>query len=113
MGHKGGYLDDSYFRPELETHVEEYRKAIPNLTIYGTQIPSEVSKKLEKVDVQSREIQELRGEIVSLMDYNVKLYDLYYKLLGRAQETGDLKIIQPILEFMKENPILGTKSKSG
>ena len=113
MGHKGGYLDDSYFRPELETHVEEYRKAIPNLTIYGTQIPSEVSKKLEKVDVQSREIQELREEVVSLMDYNVKLYDLYYKLLGRAQETGDLKIIQPILEFMKENPVLGTKSKSG
>jgi len=36
MGHKAGYLDDSYFRAEEPLHLAEYRKAIPHLTIYST-----------------------------------------------------------------------------
>jgi len=36
MGHKGGYLDESYFRAEEERHLAEYRKAIPHLTVYAT-----------------------------------------------------------------------------
>jgi hypothetical protein len=35
MGHKAGYLDESYFRAEEHMHLAEYRKAIPHLTIYG------------------------------------------------------------------------------
>lgn len=35
MGHKGGYLDESYFRAEEDKHLTEYRKAIPHLTIYS------------------------------------------------------------------------------
>jgi len=35
MGHKGGYLDESYFRAEEELHLNEYRKTIPYLTIYS------------------------------------------------------------------------------
>jgi len=35
MGHKGGYLDESYFRAEEEKHLAEYRKAIPYLTVYS------------------------------------------------------------------------------
>jgi integrase len=38
MGHKAGYLDDSYFRAEEPLHLAEYRKAIPHLTIYSTPI---------------------------------------------------------------------------
>lgn len=38
MGHKGGYLDESYFRAEEERHLAEYRKAIPHLTVYATPI---------------------------------------------------------------------------
>jgi len=38
MGHKAGYLDDSYFRAEEPLHLAEYRKAIPHLTIYNTPI---------------------------------------------------------------------------
>jgi integrase len=33
LGHKGGYLDDAYFKPVLEQMLNEYRKAIPSLTI--------------------------------------------------------------------------------
>jgi len=39
MGHRGmrveTYLNDSYFRPSLEYHVKEYRKAVPYLTIFS------------------------------------------------------------------------------
>jgi len=38
MGHKAGYLDESYFRAEEPLHLTEYRKAIPHLTIYSTPI---------------------------------------------------------------------------
>jgi integrase len=33
MGHKGQYLDISYFRAEEQRHLDEYRKVIPHLTI--------------------------------------------------------------------------------
>jgi len=36
MGHKGGYLDESYFRAEETLHLAEYRKAIQHLTIYSS-----------------------------------------------------------------------------
>jgi integrase len=38
MGHRGKYLDESYFRAEEQMHLAEYRKAIPYLTIYSTGI---------------------------------------------------------------------------
>ena len=38
MGHRGKYLDESYFRAEEQMHLAEYRKAIPYLTIHGTGI---------------------------------------------------------------------------
>lgn len=50
MGHKGGYLDESYFKAEERRHLEEYRKAIPHLSVY------------------SRELEELRQEMQSQRD---------------------------------------------
>jgi integrase len=35
MGHKGGYLDESYFRAEEPQHLAQYRRIIPYLTVYG------------------------------------------------------------------------------
>jgi len=46
MGHKGGYLDESYFRAEEPKHLAEYRKAIPHLTIYTSPMEErEIRKK--------------------------------------------------------------------
>ena len=42
MGHKGLYLDASYFKAEEPLHLAEYRKAIPHLTVYA--IPTEERK---------------------------------------------------------------------
>lgn len=50
MGHKGGYLDDSYFRAEEERHLIEYRKAIPHLTVYSTPMEEEQLRKKSLLD---------------------------------------------------------------
>lgn len=42
MGHKGLYLDVSYFKAEENLHLAEYRKAVPHLTIYA--VPTEEKK---------------------------------------------------------------------
>ena len=42
MGHKGLYLDASYFKAEEPLHLAEYRKVIPHLTIYA--LPTEEKK---------------------------------------------------------------------
>lgn len=42
MGHKGLYLDMSYFKAEEPLHLAEYRKAIQHLTIYA--VPTEEKK---------------------------------------------------------------------
>jgi hypothetical protein len=38
MGHKGLYLDMSYFKADEPKHLEEYRKAIPHLRIQATPV---------------------------------------------------------------------------
>ncbi|MEM7820520.1 MAG: hypothetical protein QW761_02905, partial [Candidatus Aenigmatarchaeota archaeon] len=46
MGHIGGYLAKSYFRPSEDLLVKEYRKAVPQLTIYrGESVDEERLKK--------------------------------------------------------------------
>ncbi len=47
MGHKGLYLDMSYFKADEQKHLEEYRKAIPHLTIQAT--PMEEKKLRSKM----------------------------------------------------------------
>lgn len=48
MGHKGGYLDESYFRAEENRHLEEYRKAMPGFLLYGDPVTSEVVRGLDR-----------------------------------------------------------------
>ena len=68
MGHKGGYLDPSYFRAEESKHVEEYRKAIPNLTVYQSQESSEDRKReFERMAKIMAEQMGLDKEKISIM----------------------------------------------
>jgi len=50
MGHKGGYLDEAYFRAEEERHLAEYRKAVPYLSIYATETKEEDRRKRALLD---------------------------------------------------------------
>jgi integrase len=74
MGHKGGYLDLSYFKAEEPLHLAEYRKAIPHLTVYA--IPAEEKK--------------LRGQM--LIDFA--------KLQG--YEESELKRLEEVLARSKD-----------
>lgn len=38
MGHKGVYLDVSYFRAEEQQHLTEYRRTVPNLSIFAAAV---------------------------------------------------------------------------
>ena len=49
LGHKGEYLDSSYFRATLQNHLTEYQKAIPNLSVYETPILSELDRRKQQV----------------------------------------------------------------
>lgn len=55
MGHRPSspdtYLNDSYFRPGLEDHLREYRKAVPNLTVFRETLPfsAEEVEKLKRI----------------------------------------------------------------
>jgi len=48
MGHIGRHLAESYFRGEVETHIEEYQKAIPYLCILAPE-PQNYKALVEKV----------------------------------------------------------------
>jgi integrase len=59
MGHtslaKSEYLNDSYFRPELQVHLAEYRKAVSSLQIF---------------EVDRKEIEKAKGDIEQLKRQN-------------------------------------------
>ena len=50
IGHRGGYLDESYFRAEEQRHLEEYRKSIPHLSLYTSEAEEEERRKRSIVD---------------------------------------------------------------
>jgi hypothetical protein len=57
MGHHsmgpGEYLNDSYLRAPLEAHMMEYRKAVPALTVFETNVASQ-EVKAEMIDLKER-----------------------------------------------------------
>jgi integrase len=50
MGHKGVYLDMSYFRAEEQLHLTEYRKTIQGLSIYATAVDDKKMRSKMLVD---------------------------------------------------------------
>jgi allantoicase len=50
MGHKGGYLDESYFRVEEQRHLMEYRRAIQHLSIFPVKLEEKGRRKQALLD---------------------------------------------------------------
>lgn len=63
------YLNDSYFRPDLNAHIAEYRKAVSDLQIFETN-----QKAIEKAE---SEIKDMRQQLVDLTEK-------YEQVLARA-----------------------------
>lgn len=69
MGHTGRYLEESYFRGQIKTHIEEYCKAIPYLSVLAPE-PQDYKALVEKVKFleqngkrKAAQIQMLRAQL--------------------------------------------------
>jgi integrase len=69
MGHhptgSNEYLNDSYFRPDLQAHISEYRKAVPSLTVFNVN-HAEIDELKRKSEDKDKEIQELKARMMKL-----------------------------------------------
>jgi hypothetical protein len=90
MGHKSGYLDESYFRAEEQQHLAEYRKAIVHLSIY--EAPLEEKRKLRSGMLL--DFARLRG----YSDEEIKRFE---DVLARSKDI-DVAITE--FKRFKENP---------
>jgi len=76
MGHhptgSNQYLNDSYFRPDLQTHIEEYRKAVSHLQVFeqDTKKLSELEKDMEALKLQNFNLKNQLETIIS--HFNLK-----------------------------------------
>ncbi len=87
MGHKGLYLDESYFRAEQAQNMTEYRKAIPHLSLYVSEgdekkrrdeialttmkvlgYSDDKLKQFEEIMARSKDLDEALNEIRKLED---------------------------------------------
>ena len=68
LGHQGDYLDSSYFGPEFDRIMEQYRKAIPHLTIEETGVSEERMTTLEEELAETRAaLEALKGATIGKM----------------------------------------------
>lgn len=77
MGHKGKYLDESYFRAEEERHLAEYRKAIHHLTVYATSTDEKSLRR--KMMLDFARMQEMPEDQLKKLD----------EILGRAKDVDE------------------------
>jgi len=89
MGHKSGYLDESYFRADEKQHLAQYRLAIPHLTVYSTP--------LEEKQLRSR----MLVDFAKLQGYSGDELKRLEEVLARAKDVDEA-----IKEFrrFKDNP---------
>lgn len=78
MGHKGGYLDESYFRAEEQRHIEEYRRIMPNLTVYPT---ADYDQLKEEHDKSRYEMQGMKAEMQNIREQ----MDVFRRLVERYE----------------------------
>jgi Mn-containing catalase len=76
MGHRGGYLDLSYFRAEEARHLEEYRKAIPYLTVLGSEsqelLIGELKEKVEELEARNKTKDRIDSDILRQVEEQAK-----------------------------------------
>jgi len=99
MGHKGGYLDESYFRAEEQRHLQEYRKVIPHLSLYPTeQNELEIRKKalLDFVKFQGWKKEKIRQfeEILQRARTVDEAAEEFSKLREEPKDNGGYKVAE-------------------
>ncbi len=96
MGHKGLYLDMSYFRAEEPLHLAEYRKAIPYLTVQEVQtdqkkLQSEMLLAFAKLQgYKDEQLKRLEEVLQRAKDVN-EAAEEFRKLEGRDESIEEMK----------------------
>jgi integrase len=90
MGHKAGYLDESYFRAEEQKHLAQYRLAVPHLTIYTTTTDEKNLRKKMLLDF---------AKLQGTPDEELKKLD---EILARAKDVDEA--IQEFRRLREEKP---------
>lgn len=98
MGHRGGYLDESYFKAEEEFHLREYRKAIPYLSVYENPAQLEQRKRalLDFARFQGWSSREL-SELESILEESADIDDAatkFREFKARSIENGRHIVIE-------------------
>ncbi len=69
MGHvAGGYLESSYFRPQIRDDISLYKSAMPQLTISEAAELREVKGRLKDMESLREEVDILKGMLASYID---------------------------------------------
>jgi integrase len=101
MGHKGLYLDMSYFRAEEQLHLNEYRKAMPHLTIYATSTDEKNLRKKMLIDF---------ARMQGTSEDELKKLD---EILARAKDVDEgIKEFRRFKEEHEENKQARKKAKT-
>lgn len=77
MGHKSGYLDESYFRAEEQEHLAQYRLVIPHLTVYTA--PTDEKNLRKKMLIDFARLQGTPTEELQKLD----------EILARAKDVDE------------------------
>jgi len=92
LGHKGEYLDESYFKPQMQELLNEYRKAIPNLTI--------LEPLAEYEDIRKRQLL----DTARLMGFGEEKLKRLEEVLARAKTTDEaIKEFKKLSENQAQN----------
>lgn len=119
MGHhpqgQNQYLNDSYFRPELKEHLNEYRKAVSHLQVFQFTDDKKIDDLKVRLESRDKELEEVKSQLQVLTNM-IKLIastEVAKKYEGVHQEMtdklmGDTELIEKI---KKEAPKLKSALK--
>jgi integrase len=99
MGHhpvrQDEYLNDSYFRPELSSHLVEYRKTVEALTVFDA--GAETNRKMnDEMATLKGEVESLRGMLSILIGLQTKKVDL--AAIKRLAE-GNKRLVEEMKKY--------------
>ena len=98
LGHLGGHLEESYFRGEVETHIQEYKKAIPYLSVTEAQ-PEDYKALVEKIRFLEQNGKHKQQQIEQLHTQQLENQELKTRIQKTEEKLGKMeKLIQEVLE---------------
>jgi integrase len=106
MGHKGLYLDMSYFKAEEPLHLAEYRKAIPHLTVYALPMEEKKFRSQMLIDFaklqgyEENQLKRLEEVLARAKDVDEAITE-FRRLKDEAKQNGRFHIAKSETELLR------------